>query len=236
MLLEVLDQSTEITTFGEGTNRALHNHRLRSPEVVESVVRRGPAPVTAMKPICDSHLADVILDQQMGSRAIWIWRNHIDTSRSALVRWGNHQAEVLALIRSGRVNEVGWRGERIPTPTLELIRSAPMQTSWDGAVLMWYLRTSLYFSLNLESDQRVLPVNYDRLLEDPAPIIDDVFSHAGASVPDDAASIIKQSNRHRPQKPEELSDEVHDLALALTARLEDVDEFNAAKAGASPAS
>lgn len=218
ILLEILDRAPEITTFGEGTNRALRKHRLRAPEVVESLVRRGPAPVTAMKPICDSHLADVILDQHQGSKAIWIWRNHHDVARSGLVRWGDHQADVIASIRSGRLSDVGWRGERIPRSVLEDIRSVPMRTPWDGAVLMWYLRTSFFFTLGLDVDERVLAVNYDRMLVSAEQTVSAVFDHIGVAVPCDAHTLLRGSGQPRPQ-PEELSDEVHELAMVLETRL-----------------
>lgn len=220
MLVDLLDSSDDVTTFGEGTNRALRSHRLRNPERVTKLIRSGPAPVTAMKPICDAHLADVILDQHHGSRAVWIWRNPLDVARSALAHWGSHQLEVMASIRSGRFDDVGWRGERIPAETLEAIDRVPLRTAWDGAVLMWFMRTSLYLTLGLDDDDRVLLIDYDALTQHPRHAVDRLFGHIGRPIPQEAHLIIRPPREPRgdtssSEVPEELSDAVHELALGL---------------------
>lgn len=220
MLVDLLDCSPDVTTFGEGTNRALHSHRLRSPERITRLIRSGPAPVTAMKPICDSQLADVILDQHHGSRAVWIWRNPVDVARSAIAHWGSHQLEVMASIRSGRFDDVGWRGERIPAQTLDAICDTPLRTVWDGAVLMWFMRTSLYLSLGLDNDPRVLLIDYDALLGHPRAAVEQLFGHIGRPVPQEAHLMIRPPRQPRDdaspsEAPEELSDAVYELALGL---------------------
>lgn len=218
MLVEALGASPSVWPHSEGTNRAFVDYRLREADRIAHLIRRGPAPVVAFKPICDSHLTDVLLDQHHGSRAVWIWRDHRDVSRSAITRWGDHQMDVIARLRAGRFEDLGWRGERVPAGLVDELRAMPLAGPEDGAVLLWYLRNSFLLSLRLDHDPRVLIVRYEDLVADPGGVLGDVFGHIDVAVPDAAVAQIRRSERE-PAPLEGASTAVTELALDLTDRL-----------------
>jgi hypothetical protein len=83
--LEILDQSPEISIFSEGADPYFDGVLLRPLDQVEEMVCRSPAPVIALKPICETHRTNQLLDRFPGSKAIWIFRHFEDTVNSATV-------------------------------------------------------------------------------------------------------------------------------------------------------
>lgn len=230
LLLETLDRSPSTWVFGEGTNGAMTDYRLRDVETVASLIRAAPAPVTAIKPICDSHLADHILTDQTGSRVVWIYRRPYDCAWSQVERWGDHSVEVLEAIRTGAdtirhprtgaPTPLGWRGERVPDEFRHLLADlgGPC-TPIDAAVLRWYLRNLFYFELELDQDERVLLVSYERFCEDPVTEGRRVFEFAGC----DFEPAMVDHVVARPPRAERSagsSEAVRELAESLLARLE----------------
>jgi len=219
MLIETLAVAPEIITYGEGTNLALRNYRLRDANRVAQVIHAGPAPLSAMKPICDAQLTDVLLDQHHGSKAIWIYRDHRDVVRSALAKWGDDQLELVRNLQQGRYVELGWRGERIAPTTLAAVQATEVRTPADGAGLVWWMRNRLPFDLGLVDDPRVLLVSYEQLVSEPAAQLDRVFGFLGVTAPPDAVGRL--SARSVTRRPVDgLSNEIEALAVDLAGHLE----------------
>lgn len=183
MLIETLALAPEILTYPEGTNLALKRYRLREADRVEAVIRRGPSPLCAMKPICDAHLTDVLLAQHHGSSAIWIYRDPRDVARSAIRKWGDHQLQLIRLLQQGRFHELGWRGERISPSVLDVVNATEVRTPEDGAGLYWWVRNQVPFELGLVDDPRVLLVRYESLVADPPGQLHRIFGFLGAPTP-----------------------------------------------------
>ncbi|HMV69217.1 MAG TPA: hypothetical protein PKA64_20385, partial [Myxococcota bacterium] len=183
MLIDVLRRSPSIWVWPEKSEIPYHDYRLRSPATVELVNRLTPAEVAVYKPLCDSHLADRLLDLHAGSRALWAVRHWADVARSAVAKWGPHQREVIEAIARGRADTVGWRGERLPPELVEQLRDLVHDGVDDltGAALFWFMRNSFYWSLGLEADERVRVVRYEALVRHPELVFPEVFGHLGAT-------------------------------------------------------
>ena len=220
MLIDVLRRSPSTWVWPEKGVLAYRDYRLRSPATIELVTAQSPAPLAIYKPLCDGHLADRLLDLHAGSKALWVLRRWQDVARSAVVKWGSHQAEVVTAIARGDAASVGWRGERISDALVEQLRELVGDGVDDhtGAVLFWYLRNSFYFSLDLDRDERVRLVRYEEMVSHPGTVLPTVFGHLGAEWSPEFMFDI--SGPRSAPAGLDVKPEVADLANALLARFE----------------
>ncbi|UCE86300.1 MAG: sulfotransferase [Deltaproteobacteria bacterium] len=221
MLASVMDRSPRSWVYHEGSRRAFHDYRLRAPEVVERRIADSRASTVVFKPICDAQWTDRILDRHPGSRAIWIYRRYADVVNSAVVKWGDHQKDIMRWIRDEDAERLGWRGERLSDENRDLVKRlyrAQMSPA-DGAALFWYLRNALFFELGLDRDPRVLTVRYEDLVTNPESEIERVYAHAGCRFePAFAAGVFASSVGRTPSPP--LEAEIRSLCDAMTSRLD----------------
>lgn len=182
MLIDVLRRSPSVWVWPEKSHVPYEDYRLRAPATVDMVTRLTPAAVAVYKPLCDSHLADRILDLHAGARGLWAVRHWSDVARSAVAKWGGHQREVIEAIAAGRAAEVGWRGERLPDELVDQLRELSRDGLDDlaGAVLFWFMRNTFFWTLGLERDERVRVVSYEGLTARPDVVFPEVFGHLGA--------------------------------------------------------
>lgn len=222
MLIDTLMAAPDLWVHPEKSSIAYDNFRLRSPAVVEFVTRHTPAATVIYKPLCDSHLADRILDAHPTGRALWAVRAWADVANSAVKKWGDHQRDVILQIVHGRADVVGWRGERLPEAVVARLAelAAPGLSPAAGAALFWWLRNSFYLSLGLDQDPRVQVVRYESLVTRPHEAFVPVFEHCG--VPYQAAytaGIVPTSVGRAPAP--EVSPAIAAACDALAARLRD---------------
>lgn len=182
MLIDVLRRSPSVWVWPEKSNIPYESYRLRAPATVELVTRLTPAKIALYKPLCDSHLADRILDLHAGAKGLWAVRHWSDVARSAVTKWGAHQREVIEAIAAGRADTVGWRGERLPAELVDQLRELSKDGLDDhaGAVLFWFMRNTFFWTLGLEQDERVRVVRYEALLSQPELVFPEVFGHLSA--------------------------------------------------------
>lgn len=203
MLADAFERSRSTWVYQEYERRAFDNFRLRDAATVRRLVDRSPAAVTVLKPICDSHLVDRLLAEHRAARAVWIYRHHADVARSAVAKWGSHQADVVTAIADGRGSEVGWRAERLSAETIAMLQNLDPANSSDrthaGALLFWAMRNRFFFELGLEGDDRIKLVSYDRLVADPAAVLPEVFEAAGCGW--DASTFAEIEPRPRSATP-----------------------------------
>jgi hypothetical protein len=181
MLIDTLRLSPEVWVHPEKSNIAYRAFRLRSPETIRRLTALTPATAVIFKPLCDAHLADRILEEHPRGRGIWMYRRWADVANSAVAKWGTHHKEVMDAIRSGALQELGWRGERLPQDLIDQVVAVTDQDSSaeTGAALQWYLRNSFYFLLGLDKEPRVMLQAYEPLVEHPAEVFPALFDFIG---------------------------------------------------------
>ncbi len=181
MTSNVLERSAHIWVHREKSQLAYENYRLRSPSITHAIVRLTPADVVVFKPLCDSQLADRILDAHDAAVGLWLVRGWSDVARSAVAKWGSHQAEVITALAQGRAAEVGWRGERLPAGLVEQLEGLVGNglSPEAGAALFWYVRNTFLFALGLDADPRVRVVRYEDLVIEPDVAFAEVCEHLG---------------------------------------------------------
>ena len=107
MLLQLLDKSPQVITYGETERPAMRNYRLASENAIRGIMRRTPAQTVAFKPICDSHWTDRLLETYEGSKAIWIYRHYPDMVNSSLRKF-SAQLKRIKKLASDDLDGTGW--------------------------------------------------------------------------------------------------------------------------------
>jgi hypothetical protein len=143
---------------------AFRGYYLRSDRVIESLIRRTPAPIISFGSILDSQSAGDLLSRFDGARAIWIYRRFEDVANScARMQWGPQLKEYVGWVARDELEKLGARGERIGRDTVRLIKESFRDdlSIEDSACLYWYMRNRLFFDLGLHTDSRALLMQYE---------------------------------------------------------------------------
>ena len=201
MFMETVDRSPQVWTYNEGSRVAFRDYRLRSAERTARLVRRSPARSVVFKPLCDSHLTDRLLEQQPGSKAVWLYRSYADVINSGLRMWGGNE-RAIRWITEGRWLDLGWRGERLSLEALDLVEQHYRAglSPQEATALFWYLRTGFFFELGLYRDPRVLLVRYEDLVGEPERSFGRCFAFLGCELELEWLSdvVVSSVGKHDP--------------------------------------
>jgi hypothetical protein len=219
--VQVMDYAPDIATFTEGTSPYFDRVLLRPLAVVEAALRRSPAPVVILKPICETHRVLELLDRFPGSRAVWIFRNYRPASLSASVKWKSGR-ENLRRLAQGDFRAAGWRTGGLTEEKLELVRRLYRDdmSLYEAEMVMWYLRNGLFFDLRAGDRPDVLLVRYEDLVAEPGRRFADLFEFIGTPMPSRAVAALRPSTGTKRSYPEidpalrVLCEEMHERLLA----------------------
>jgi hypothetical protein len=227
MLVRGLEASPEFEVRNENDRQAFSRFRLRTDMVVP-LVRASRHRYVLFKPLCDSHQANLLLDDlttTIPARAIWAYRDVDGRARSAVAKFGTTNLDVLAQIASGHGDDL-WQAQGLSAASRDLIASFSYDgmTPHSAAALFWLVRNALYFELGLDRRDDVALASYDALVSDPEPAMRALCDFLDFPYhPRLVAHIDTRSHAKRP--PLELDPEVRrrcdDMAEQLdAARLE----------------
>jgi hypothetical protein len=219
--IQVLDRAPEISTFPEGSDPYFDGVLLRPLNRIEQLVRRSASPIIALKPICETHRTNELLDRFPGSRAIWIFRNYEDTVNSATLKWSSGRTVVRRLARR-EFKPGDWRVGGLTDEKLGLVARLYREdmSQHEANAVMWYLRNALFFDLKTSERSDVLLVRYEDLVSAPQEHFERIFRFIGTPVPARALAALRSSagsTRVFPQiSPEirRLCEDVHERLLA----------------------
>ena len=143
---------------------AFSSYYLRADWIIDGLIRQTPAPIISFGSILDSQFTDDLLARFEGAKAIWVYRRYEDVANScARMQWGHHLKDYARWVARGELERFGARGRRISDNTVRLFGELYHEglSDEEAACLYWYMRNRLYFDLNLQTDPRVLIVNYE---------------------------------------------------------------------------
>lgn len=196
MLMRGFDVAPYTEVRNENDRTLFDRFRLRSDEVLRDVVRSSRHRVVLIKPLCDSHDVGRLLDLpgMAPGRAIWVVREVDARARSEVSKFGGSNLDALRTIAAGHAPRI-WQGGGLRPEDVELVRSFDLDALGPegGAMLFWYLRNSLYFTLGLDRRPDVLLSSYDAFVADPQSAMRRLCRHLG--VPYDAALIAHVERR-----------------------------------------
>lgn len=172
MIVRGFEESPAFEVHNENDQRVFDRFRLKGLPEVRQVVGSSDHEFVLMKPLCDSHRTNELLDD-LGSptpgKALWIYRDVDSRARSALAKFGSANREALLAIAVG--NDAGmWQSGGVDDATRGVIRDHVDEsiTPESAAALFWWVRNSLYFAQGLDSRSDVMLLSYERVIADPA--------------------------------------------------------------------
>jgi hypothetical protein len=218
--LQVMDYSPHINTYNEGSSPYFDDVLLQPLDYIGARLRRSPAPMVVLKPICETHRINELLDRFPGSKAIWIFRNYQAASRSAAVKWTSGR-ESLRHLAEGDFKAAAWRVGGLTEEKLAAVRRlyrADMSL-YEAEAVTWYLRNGLFFDLHVDRRPDVLLVRYEDLVSDPVRRFADIFGFIGMPMPHRSVDAINESSGNRTYP--ELDPAIREVCSGLHDRLLD---------------
>lgn len=181
MLGKCLGNSPEFENLGETDPRAFSHFFLRDIDTVKDLIRQCRYRFIVFKPLKDSHRVAELLSIDPRGKGIWAFRNYEDRINSAVRQFGRHPLDVIDAFRAGDKSQ--WQMQGISGEVAEQLRAFTVEglTVEDGAALMWWIRNSLYFTQQLESQQNLRLWSYDAFVQDPERRLRDVLDFVGSS-------------------------------------------------------
>ncbi len=228
-------ESNQFDVYGEGSKAAMKKLvRLRSSDKIQGIIKRSRKQFVVFKPLNDSHRADQLLEQFDNSCVIWFYRDVFDVVNSAVVKWGDLQQKMIAFI-AGNLRKHGSiesampdileepraaiYAERLGPEMIEcLLKWTEGEISAEtGAAVIWYLRNSLFFELNLDADDRALLVKYENFATNPAPELQRICKFLNAPYTEALSTKIHSSSIGKSGAPP-IAHDVLDACEQLTDR------------------
>ncbi len=215
--LVVLERSPDIITYSEGSSRFFDRVLLKDDDIVTQRLRESRFPVVVLKPICESHRALQLLERFEAARAIWIFRSFQDTVNSVSARWRNGR-DSLGHLASGNLEKAGWRAGGLTEEKFDLVRRhyRDDMSLHAANAMMWYLRNSLFFDLQLEKRRDVLLVQYEDLVLEPQKSFSRMFRFVGLPFKDEFVKGVYSSSVKAkpfpaiPSSIQSLCEQLHD--------------------------
>jgi len=175
MMMDVLDASPETECYNETDEEAFDNYVLRDLNLVAKLTAKSAAKITFFKCILSSQHARTLLDLNPTGKIIWMFRRYEDVVNSNLKRFSNHTDEIKSMLFEPE--KAGWRAENVTPEDMAMVRHFWEKGISDASAraLMWVLRNRLFFQQGLDSDARVMAIDYDQLVQNPQVTASTVF-------------------------------------------------------------
>jgi len=219
MFANVLDRSFQTECYHDNDDAAFCNYILKDEATIAKLVRDSRAKAVVFKPICDSQNATRLLKLHPRAQAIWIYRHYFDVVNSSLQQFREHRAYLHHMLYDRQ--KAGWRVENVLPEDMELVERFYHAGVSDASAraLIWYLRNTLYFQQQLEQDDRVLLVNYERLVTHPCERFRRVFDFVGLEYRDRWVRSVFGSSVGKAEHPK-IDPEIHRLCERIYLDLE----------------
>lgn len=226
MVVRGLERAPEVEAHNENDRAAFSRFRLRSPDVVEALVRGSAHELVLFKPLCDSHdVVDLLARHSRPghpARAVWVYRDPDGRARSAVAKFGDNDRVVLEAINSGDGSGL-WQAQRLSPAVLATLASFDVAalSPESASALFWWARNSLFFDLGLDRRDDVVLVSYRQFVADAAaqlrPVCDLLGFPARPSLVEHVDARAGTTVRR-----EEIDERVRVLCDELEARLDAV--------------
>ncbi len=199
--------------------------RLKPLPLVDHALRRDRAPLVVLKPLVESQQADHILEYFPRARALWMYRHFLDVASSNLAHFGmKNGINNLRPIATGEHSN--WRAERVSESVRSIVKHywSESMNPHDAATLFWYARNSFFFDLRLNEHPRVMMLNYETLVSNPALTMKRVYAFLGQGFPGEHIVATVKSSSLGKGRSVTVSPEIHQLASEMLSRLDSIYE------------
>ena len=225
---KIFEKDFHIKVFGEfsrlSSNDSAKKIRLNPHESLNEVFNVQKSRFIVLKPLVESQNAHLLLENFPNSKIVWMFRDYKDVAMSNIKKFGKNNGinDLKSIVIKERNN---WRSEKLSDETREIIikHYSPHMNPFDAAALFWYARNSLYYSLELNRNDRVMLCAYKNLVLQPKSTIESIYQFGGQTYPGDR--IIKGVYTRSLGKGSivKLSEEINELCSNLMMDLEKSD-------------
>lgn len=218
----LIELDPRVMSFGEGDAPYFYQwperaNRLLDDEVLKLLLQAEQAPRVLLKPLYESQRAGELLATFPESRGVWVFRNYCDViaSHRSYYRHRDPRKYVSPLV-AGAADS--WMGVNCSDQFRQLIsKLGDSELSVDDCYgLFWIARTELYWPLRDES--RILLLDYDRLRESPAAVVEQLYEFMGLQLRPVYTRLVRSGSpgQHSDQQLQPL---IRDYCEELLARL-----------------
>jgi hypothetical protein len=178
--------------------------------------------MVVVKPLVETQNTSQLLAGVPNSKALFVYRHFRDVVASDLRIFGVRNG-ILNLKPIVDGNDSNWRSQRTSAHvrTTILKHFSGSMNPYDAAALFWYARNSLFFDLGLDRDPAVRLLQYERLIAEPAAVINEILHFAGFGRRSRRALRHVRPESERKSHDFEISAGVLGLCEELLRRLED---------------
>jgi len=168
MLLRQLEKHIDVDSYGE-SSKAMKALRIKSLTYIKKIVHKTKAKIVIFKPLEDSHRVLEFLNTLDSSKVIWVFRHYLDVAKSSMkLNWGRHCKEYVENINAGiyfPYNE----SLNLSDKNVQLVKNLyHADISEETCIaIIWYLRNTIFFDIDLAKNHRVLLVCYEKLVNNP---------------------------------------------------------------------
>lgn len=171
IMTRIFERDLQVKVYGEYSGLSSQDEnglRLNPLDSVKKIIDTETAPLLVIKPIVESQRAKELLEYFNGSKAIWMYRHYKDVAASNLKKFSAENCinNLRPIVEGDSTN---WRAENITEKTKKIVSYYfnDQMNPADAAALFWYARNSCYFDMDLNSDERVVKIDYDELINNP---------------------------------------------------------------------
>ena len=180
------------------------------------------APFIVFKMLVESQRARDFLDTVDGARVVWLFRNYRDIVNSNLTKFGirNGIDDLRPIVNE---EEGNWRSEACSDATRNTIRKyfSESMNPRDAAALFWYARNRLYFEQELFRDNRVMLMEYENFVRNPASTMRQMYELCDRPYPGDYLVAEVATGSISKGRNIDLSPEVDELCNDMLTRLQE---------------
>ena len=226
LLTEIFDRDFDTTKVYEefsplSSGDKRHRIRLNPLHLVKARIDKDRPALVVLKPLVESQNAGKLLDYFENSKALWLYRHYADVARSNLEKWGaKNGINNLRPIVEGQPQN--WRSEHVSDYSKQIVRKhfSEDMNPYDAAALFWFVRNSLFFEMNLDTNRNVMLCKYDTLINNPLNTIRAIYAFAGFVYPSARIPLNIHSDSMGRGKDVKLSYDIEVLCRGLLSKFD----------------
>jgi hypothetical protein len=216
MLMSAFDWNDDCRVYEEGDPRVFENLRVPDLPKLAETLRRSGAPRNCLKPLCDSHRVDEFLRIFPDARCIWMFREHLAVSRSAVRRFPNAHLTLRAICE--RRPTASWFEEGLSPSTRQTLESVyrASLSARECACLIWWARNTIAIEQSLLG--RAWFADYDELVRDKQAGFARLFRYLRLELDDKSTDFVHDTSS-RTSDAIELDPQVAALCTNMLSEL-----------------
>jgi len=208
------DEFSDLTVLGD------EKLRFSSYRRAKNIINKNLEPYIIHKPLVESQVADIVLQNFYNSIGIWMYRDYRDVVNSFHKKFGESIGRHhIDLIIKGDLNN--WRSERVPEKFQKLAIDLNKNelTNQDCTALYWYIRNSLYFEYQFYNISNLKLVCYEVFVQNPSHFITKICNLWDYKYKIDFTKLNFNTNSINRDSPPNIKPEIKELCDKLLIKL-----------------